>query len=33
MNIERKNFIDNLRWMCILLLIPYHAAIAYNFWG
>ncbi|WP_400207842.1 acyltransferase [Candidatus Methanomassiliicoccus intestinalis] len=30
---ERKNFIDNLRWICILLLIPYHAAMAYNCWG
>lgn len=30
---ERKHYIDNLRWVCILLLIPYHAAMAYNSWG
>lgn len=31
---ERKNYIDNLRWICcIVLLIPYHAAMAYNTWG
>lgn len=28
----RKNYIDNLRWMAILLLIPYHAAMAWNVW-
>lgn len=30
---ERKYYIDNLRLLCILLLIPYHAAMAYNCWG
>ena len=29
----RKHFIDNLRWMDVLLLIPYHAAQAFNCWG
>ena len=29
----RKLFIDNLRWMDVFLLIPYHAAQAYNTWG
>ncbi len=29
----RKNFIDNLRWMVILLLLPYHAAQSFNTWG
>ena len=29
----RKYFIDNLRWIFILLLIPYHAAQAWNTWG
>lgn len=29
----RKNYIDNLRWGCILLLIPFHAAMAWNSWG
>ena len=29
----RKQFIDNLRWMDVLLLIPYHAAQAFNTWG
>ena len=29
----RKHYIDNLRWMVILLLIPYHAAMAWNTWG
>lgn len=28
----RKNYIDNLRWLFILLLIPYHAAMAWNTW-
>ena len=28
----RKHFIDNLRWIAVLLLIPYHAAMAWNFW-
>lgn len=30
---ERKPYIDNLRWICILLLIPFHCAMAYNSWG
>lgn len=29
----RKHYIDNLRWIIILLLIPYHAAMAWNVWG
>ena len=29
----RKHYIDNLRWLAILLLIPYHAAQAFNSWG
>ncbi|MCR5060362.1 MAG: acyltransferase [Saccharofermentans sp.] len=29
----RKHFIDNLRWIVILLLIPYHASQAFNTWG
>lgn len=29
----RKYYIDNLRLICILLLIPYHGAMAYNCWG
>ncbi|MBR6364896.1 MAG: hypothetical protein IKS10_02200 [Lachnospiraceae bacterium] len=29
----RKQFIDNLRWMTVFLLIPYHAAQAFNTWG
>lgn len=29
----RKYHIDNLRWITILLLIPYHAAMAWNVWG
>lgn len=28
----RKQYIDNLRWISILLLIPYHAAMAWNVW-
>ena len=30
---ERKYYIDNLRWFCILLLIPFHSAMAWNCWG
>lgn len=33
MKSSRKNYIDNLRWACILLLIPFHAAMAWNCWG
>ena len=29
----RKHFIDNLRWMDVFLLIPYHAAQSFNTWG
>lgn len=29
----RKHFLDNLRWIFILVLIPYHAAMAWNTWG
>jgi len=29
----RKSFIDNLRWMDVFLLIPYHAAQSFNTWG
>ena len=30
---KRKHYIDNLRWICILLLVPFHAIMAYNCWG
>ena len=30
---NRINYIDNLRWMTVSLLILFHAAIAYNTWG
>lgn len=29
----RKYYIDNLRWIIVFLLIPYHAAMAWNVWG
>lgn len=29
----RRYDIDNLRWMCILLLFPFHAFTLYNNWG
>lgn len=29
----RKHYIDNLRWLTLLLLIPYHTAQAWNVWG
>ena len=29
----RKHYIDNLRWLAVLLLIPYHGAVAWNVWG
>jgi peptidoglycan/LPS O-acetylase OafA/YrhL len=29
----RKNFIDNLRWMAIFLLFPYHVFMIYNNYG
>ncbi len=28
----RKYYIDNLRWMSLLWLIPYHTAMAWNVW-
>lgn len=30
---SRKHYIDNLRWLILLVLIPYHAAMAWNVWG
>ncbi|MDR0381047.1 MAG: acyltransferase family protein [Oscillospiraceae bacterium] len=29
----RKHYIDNLRWMCILFLFPYHTLMVYNTFG
>ena len=29
----RKYYMDNIRWIIILLLVPYHAAMAWNVWG
>lgn len=29
----RKYYLDNLRWISILLLIPYHTCMIYNNWG
>jgi len=29
----RKYYIDNLRWISILLLLPYHTCMIYNNWG
>lgn len=29
---KRQYYVDNLRWMWILLLIPFHAAMAWNTW-
>lgn len=26
----RKHFIDNLRWMCVILVVPYHVFLCYN---
>lgn len=28
----RKYYVDNIRWIIILLLVPYHAAMAWNVW-
>ncbi|MBO5318268.1 MAG: acyltransferase [Ruminococcus sp.] len=28
----RKHYVDNLRWMLLLILIPYHTAMAWNVW-
>ena len=30
---KRINYIDNLRWITVFLLIVYHTAMAYNTWG
>lgn len=29
----RKHYIDNLRWVVLLILVPYHTAQAWNVWG
>jgi peptidoglycan/LPS O-acetylase OafA/YrhL len=29
----RKHFVDNLRWLCVLLLVPYHTCMIYNGFG
>ncbi len=29
----RKHYIDNLRWLTLMILVPYHAAMAWNSWG
>lgn len=29
----RKHYIDNLRWIILLILIPYHTSMAWNVWG
>ena len=29
----RKHYIDNLRWIILLILIPYYTAQAWNTWG
>lgn len=29
----RKHYFDNLRWITLLILIPYHTAMAWNVWG
>ncbi len=29
----RKHYIDNLRWIILLVLIPYHTSMAWNVWG
>ena len=33
MSTKRVHYIDNLRWICVSLLVIYHAAMAYNTWG
>ncbi len=32
-NHNRKYYVDNIRWACILFLIPFHVAMAWNCWG
>lgn len=29
----RKHYIDNLRWALIMILVPFHTAMAWNSWG
>ncbi len=29
----RKHYIDNLRWITLLILVPYHTAMAWNVWA
>lgn len=29
---KRQYYIDNLRWICIVLLLPFHAAMSWNTW-
>ena len=29
----RKHYLDHLKWIIILILIPYHTAMAWNVWG
>jgi hypothetical protein len=29
----RKTYIDNIRWLCVLTLFPYHILMIYNAWG
>lgn len=29
----RRYYVDNIRWIIILLLVPYHAAMAWNVGG
>lgn len=29
----RKHYIDNLRWITLLILIPFHISMAWNVWG
>lgn len=34
MNLDmRRYYIDNLKWIILLILIPYHTAMAWNVWG
>jgi len=29
----RKPYIDNIRWLCVIMLFPYHILMIYNSWG
>jgi hypothetical protein len=31
--IGRKHYIDNLRWLCVLVLLPYHTFMVFNSFG